>query len=263
MLFLSPVITIYILTVAFILGAVFASFLSCMGWRISRGESVITGRSHCDSCGHTLTWRDLIPIISYITRKGRCAYCGQRISKMTILGELFLGTVFVFTTIRFDVGLELVLMLIFICILYLVSIIDIYERIIPDGILLIAVLVRIVWFLLTETATLKGALALFTDGLSISLPLLLLTLLMECILKKEVMGGGDIKLLFVIGLFIGWQNTLLTIFIACIIGIIGGYIQMKKSEEVYFAFGPYLAVAAVLALMLGDGLIAWYMSLWL
>lgn len=262
MLYLSPGITMYILTLAFILGAVFASFLGCMGWRISKGESVLKGRSHCDSCGHTLRWRDLIPIISYIARKGRCAYCGQPISKITVLGELLLGIVFVLTTIRFDVSLELVLMLIFICILYLVSLIDIYERIIPDSILLVAVGVRVLWFLLVETFTWEGMLALFIDGLSISLPLLLLTLLMERILKKEAMGGGDIKLLFVIGLFIGWQNTLLAILFACIIGIIGGSIQMRKSEEIYFAFGPYLAVAAVIALLIGDGLIEWYMSLW-
>ena len=263
MLFLSPGITIYILTLAFIIGAVFASFLGCMGWRISKGESVLKGRSHCDSCGHTLTWRDLIPIISYIARKGRCAYCGQSISKTTVVGEILLAIVFVVTTIRYDVTLELVLFLFFVCVLYLVSIIDIYERIIPDSILLVAILVRIVWFLLWETICIESVIALVIDGLSISLPLLILTLLMEKLWKKEAMGGGDIKLLFVIGLYVGWQNCLLTLLFACIIGIIGGYIQMQKEEEdVYFAFGPYLAGAGVLALWVGECLIQWYMSLW-
>lgn len=263
MLFLSPGITMYILTLAFILGAIFASFLGCMGWRISNGESVLKGRSHCDSCGHTLIWRDLIPIISYIARKGRCAYCGQTISITTVLGEILLGIVFVFTTIRFDISLELILMLIFICILYFVSMVDIYKRIIPNSILLVAVIVRIVWFLFIETFTWKGALALLIDGLSISLPLLLLVLLMEKIWKKEAMGGGDIKLLFVIGLYIGWQNCLFAILLACIIGIIGGSIQIRRSKDVYFAFGPYLAIGAVLSLLIGDSVIGWYMSLFI
>lgn len=263
MLFLSPAITIYIVTLAFVLGAVFASFLGCMGWRISKGESVLKGRSHCDSCGHTLHWRDLIPIISFLARKGRCAYCGKPIPKTSLYGELLLAVVFVLTTIRYDITPELFFALFFICILYLVSITDIYERIIPDGILLTAVVVRILWFLFTETVTVKGIAALLIDGLSISLPLLLLVLLMEHIWKKEAMGGGDIKLLFVIGLYIGWQKSLLALFFGCILGIIGGCIQTKKGEDSYFAFGPYLAIAAVAALLIGEGLIDWYMSLWL
>jgi prepilin signal peptidase PulO-like enzyme (type II secretory pathway) len=75
------------------------------------------------------------------------------------------------------------------------------------------------------------------------------------------MGGGDIKLIFLIGLYLGWEKTLLTLLLACIIGIIGGSIQLRKQEDVYFAFGPYIAIAAVLSLLLGDGLIGWYVSL--
>ena len=146
MLYLTPGITIYILTIAFILGAVFASFLGCMGWRICNGESVLKGRSHCDSCGHSLGWRDLIPILSYLVRKGRCAYCKQPIPKMSLYGELLLAVVFVLTTMQYDITWKLALMLFFICVLYLISVTDIYEQIIPDSCLLTAIIVRFLYF---------------------------------------------------------------------------------------------------------------------
>lgn len=263
MLFLTPVMTIYILLVVFVLGAVLASFLGCMGWRISTGESFLRGRSHCDHCGHTLSWRDLIPIFSYLARRGKCAYCGKPIPLSTVVGELVLGVSFVLTTIRYDIVPELGLILFYLCILYLVSMTDIYERIIPDMALLVAVIVRVLWFVCFETITIGGALMLLLDGLSISLPLLLLTLLLEALWKKDAMGGGDIKLLFVIGLYLGWEKTLLAVFFACVLGIIGGTIQKRRSEDVYFAFGPYLAAASALSLWIGDALIGWYLGLFM
>ena len=101
------------------------------------------------------------------------------------------------------------------------------------------------------------------NGLSISLPMLILVLIMEKILKKEAMGGGDIKLIFVIGLYIGWEKSLLMLFVACVIGIIAGCIQMRKENENYIAFGPFLSAAAVISMLIGDGLIGWYLSLFI
>lgn len=266
MLFLSPGITAYCLVLAFVLGAVFASFLGCMGWRICNGESVLKGRSHCDSCGHVLSAHDLIPIISYVKNKGRCAYCNTQISPMNFYGEVILAVVFVLTTLRYDITWNLVLMLFFVCILYLVSVTDIYEQMIPDSALLVAVGVRVGYFVCVEGASWKGALGLWVDGLAISVPLLILVLSMEKILKKEAMGGGDIKLLFVTGMYLGWAQNLLAIFFACIIGIIIGMVQMKKQteeseESIYFPFGPAIAIGAVLSLLFGEQLIGAYLSL--
>ena len=267
MLFLTPGITAYCLVLAFVLGAVFASFLGCMGWRICKGESILEGRSHCDSCGHVLNARDLIPIISYIKNKGRCAYCKAQISAMNLYGELVLAAAFVLTTLCFDITWKLAFALFFVCILYLVSVTDIYEQIIPDGALLAAIGMRIVYFVLVEGFQWKGLLELFVDGLVISLPLLLLVLVMEHILKKEAMGGGDIKLLFVTGLYLGWERNLLAIFLACIIGIVIGMVQMRKKEDEaemeYFPFGPSIAVGAVLSLWIGEPIIEAYVSLFL
>lgn len=261
MLFLTPVITIYILVMAFILGAVFASFLGCMGWRITTGESVLKGRSHCDYCGHVLAWRDLIPIVSFVRGKGRCAYCKKTLSKTLLYGEITLALLFVLVTLRYDVTPELFLYLFFVCILYLISMTDIYGRMIPDSALVAAIILRIVWFFGTKP-DLHGLWGLVANGLSVSLPLLGLVLLMEKIRDMEMMGGGDIKLLFVMGIYLGWANNLLALFVGCLTAIIYGLIQQKKEgEEVYIPFGPFLALGAVFALLLGDGLIQWYLSL--
>lgn len=266
MLFLSPGITAYCLVLAFVLGAVFASFLGCMGWRICNGESIMKGRSHCDSCGHALAARDLIPIISYVKNKGRCAYCKAHISSINLYGEILLAVVFVLTTLRFDLTWNLGLMVFFVCILYLVSVTDIYEQIIPDSALLVAIVIRIVYFVLMEGFQWKGLLGLLIDGLAVSLPLLVLVLIMEKILKKEAMGGGDIKLLFVTGMYLGWAENLLAIFFACIIGIAVGMVQMKKQEgksedSVYFPFGPSIAAGAVISMLIGEQIISAYLSL--
>lgn len=265
MLFLSPGITIYCLVLAFVLGAVFASFLGCMGWRVCNGESVLRGRSHCDSCGHVLAVHDLIPIVSYVKNKGRCAYCKTEIAPVNLYGEIILALTFVVTTIRFDITLELILMLCFVCILYLVSMTDLYEQIIPDSALLVAILIRIIYFLFVEEFQWTGLLGLFIDGIAISLPLLFLVLLMEKIWKKEAMGGGDVKLIFVTGMYIGWAENLLALFFACMIGIIVGIIQIKKSgnkeESVYFPFGPAIAAGTVISMLIGEQIIRAYLSL--
>lgn len=262
MMFLTPFITVYCLILAFILGAVFASFLGCMGWRICSGESILKGHSHCDSCGHVLKAHDLIPILSYAMRKGRCAYCDAKIPPLNFYGEILLAVLFVLTVLRFDITPECVLMLFFLCILYLVSVTDMYDQIIPDSCLSTAIVVRILYFCLIEGFHWKGVLALLGNGLAVSLPLLLLVLLMEKVWKKEAMGGGDIKLLFVTGMYIGWAENLLAIFIACIIGIAVGLQHARKEEsDGYFPFGPSIAAGAAFCMLCGTQLLDAYMLL--
>ena len=266
MLYLTPFITAYCLVLAFIMGAAVASFLACMGWRKCNGESVLKGRSHCDSCGHVLSAHDLIPILSYVKNKGRCRYCKAPIGPMNLIGEIVVAVAFVLTTMKYDISVKLVPMLLFICILYLVSVTDIYVQIIPDGYLLFAILVRFIYYFVFEGFQWQSLLMLLVDGFAVSVPLLLLVLLMEKIWKKEAMGGGDIKLLFVTGMYIGWAENLLALFFACIIGIIAGVVQQKKAdtdESVYFPFGPSIALGAFLSMLVGNELIGAYLSLFI
>jgi len=277
MLYLTPFLTAYILVLAFIFGAVFASFLGCMGWRMSKGESVLKGRSHCDSCGHILKGRDLIPIISYIARGGKCAYCKATIPKSSLIGEILLAVIFVLATLRWELTPKLILTLVFICILYLLSLVDIYIQEIPDGCLLLAIAARFIYYFVFEQFQLDSLMYLIGSGFSVALPLLLLTLLMEKLWKKDAMGGGDIKLIFVTGLYLGWEKNLLMMLVACIIGIVVGLSQAKgeisedesqavseETEEMegdYFPFGPSIASATVFCMFFGDRILSWYLSL--
>ena len=168
---------------------------------------------------------------------------------------ILLGVLFVFTTIQFDVMLEWVLMLIFVSILYLISIIDMQVQIIPNGCLLVAIVARVIYYFCTEDYSFGSFFALLANGLLISLPLFILVLIMEKVLKKEAMGGGDIKLLFVTGMYIGWENNLLALFFACIMGILYGVVKIRSEKKLgTFPFGPFIAMGTMISMLIGDGL---------
>ena len=153
-------------------------------------------------------------------------------------------------------------MLFFICVLYLISVTDIYERIIPDSCLAAAIIVRVLYLICLEEVSFVSVLKLIGNGLSISLPMLILVLIMEKIKQMEVMGGGDIKLLFVMGIYLGWVNNLLALFIGCIVAIVVTLIkQRKEGEDAYIAFGPFLSAGAVVAVIAGDAIIGGYLLL--
>ena len=191
--------------IAFWLGTVMASFLGCMGWRMCKGESVLRGRSHCDTCGHALGARDLIPILSYLMSRGKCRYCGGKISKMNLYGEVGMGLLFAFCTLMNGNLYFVILHLFFFCILYLVTVTDMIDQIIPDSALLVAIVVRVIAFVLNfyyefyydfndviyieKPALWTELLWLFVDGLAISLQLLILVLIMEKILKRSYGWG--------------------------------------------------------------------------
>lgn len=288
MLHLSPFLTTYCTVLAFVLGTVLASFLGCLGWRICKGESVLRGRSHCDTCNHVLGALDLVPIFSYLFHKGRCRYCGAKIPPINLVGEMIMGVLFALLILTCDsFSFELLLWMFFFCILYLVTVTDIYEQIIPDGAIITAIVVKVFFVIichffdfsqniiyLEKTSLWEKLVGLLIDGLSISLPLLILVIIMEKIMKKDAMGGGDIKLLFVTGLYLGWMNNILVMFIACIIGIIIGTIQQRNAqseagskesdseeEPFYFPFGPSIALSAVFVLFFGNQILDWYLSL--
>lgn len=132
----------------------------------------------------------------------------------------------------------------FVCILCWISICDIYTKRIPDSAILAAIGFRIFYFLFTEGLWWKGLGMLLLNGLAISLPLLLLVFAAEKLYQMELIGGGDIKLLFVTGLYLGWERNLWTLFFACLIGCVVGLTQ----KNTYFPFGPSIAVAAIISM---------------
>ena len=264
MLHTSVFTTVYFTLLAAILGACMGSFLNCMGWRIVHGESVVNGRSHCDSCGHVLTFTDLIPVFSYIAHKGRCRYCGVKLSASHLVGEIVSALVFVSCLWKFDISLDFAQDLLFGCILLAVSFADIEGFIIPDGFIIAAIVLRVIFVSFSKDILARLVFSAL-GGFGVALVLLLIVLLFEKLFHREAMGGGDIKLIFVCGLFLGWQKNILCLLLACVVGIIFGVITQnaRKAQEdpKIFPFGPSIAIGAWLALLFGENIINAYISL--
>lgn len=260
-------ITIYVAVVAAVLGLVMGSFLNCCAIRMINGEPIAKGRSHCGSCGHTLGPLDLIPVLSWICLKGKCRYCGEDISARYPLTELISALVFVSLVLRFGLTLETVEMLILAGLLLCISFTDIEGYIIPDRLIIAGICVRAVFIIILgiQDGTGIGSLALQSviGGLCISVPLLLVVFLMEKVMGKEAMGGGDIKLLFMAGLYFPWSVNVLAFIIACVIGIITGIIALstRSSEEKHIPFGPSISAGFWIAALCGAEILRWYTGL--
>lgn len=253
-------ILIYCCCMAAVLGAVFGSFLNCAAWRIAHGESFLKGHSRCPACDHALGPADLIPVLSWVFQRGRCRYCGDKISVRYPLTELFFALVTVLCLLRFDLTILCLRNWIFLCCLFCLALVDLESYIIPDGCLLIAAgawaaalpFLRPGW-----GAVGRGVLAgvLFGGGM------LLISLVMDKLLKKESLGGGDIKLFAVVGLYLGIIGTLFSVMLACILGLVFAVLRGAAREGKAIPFGPAISLAAAIMLLYGEGMVNWYLHL--
>lgn len=196
----------------------------------NKGESFFRGRSHCDFCGVTLSPADLVPVFSYIFLRGRCRRCGARLSALYPVTEALLAVAFALAFIFFGISAHTAELFVLFSILLYISVYDIKSYLIPDGALILALAVRAV-FILTSGNIVGELIRSAVGALSVSLPLLFITLIMERIIGREAMGGGDIKLFFVVGYYLGWSLTLLTLIFACIIGIVFGTIAIGIADK--------------------------------
>lgn len=251
---------IFFVIVAAAFGAVMGSFLNCAAWRVTHGESFVKGRSHCPECGHTLGALELIPVLSWVIQKGRCKSCGKRISIRYPFTELIFACLTVACLLRFDLTVLCLRNYVFLCCLFVLFLTDLDDMIIPDGchIVAIAAWVTTQPFLFSgwkDTLLHLAAAFLFGGGL------LAISLVMDRILGRDSLGGGDIKLFFVTGLYLGMIGTLFTMMLACIMGLIIHTLSRSGQKYREFPFGPSIAVSAAVLLLFGQPLIAWYSSL--
>ncbi len=254
----SRPLLVYCCCVAVIVGACFGSFLNCAAWRIAHGRSFLKGRSVCPSCEHELRAADLVPVFSWLFLKGRCRYCGERIPLRYPLTELAFALLTLLCLLRFDLTVLCLRNWIFLGCLFCLSLVDLEAYIIPDGCLLTALAAYLAALPLLRpgwAAIARGVLA----GLLFGGGLLLLSLLMDRILKKESLGGGDVKLFAVIGLYLGLVGTLFTMLLACIVGLLLGLLLRRGGKPI--PFGPAISLAAAFVLLYGDGMINWYLGL--
>ena len=257
MLRLSAFITVYCCTVAALLGACTGSFLGFLAWRTVHGESVLRGRSHCDVCGHTLGVRDLVPVFSYLFSGGKCRYCGAKLSARHVWGELISGAVFVTLLLRYDISLQTLEGWLLACVLLACAFADLEGYIIPDRFIAAGVVLFAVTLFIEPEPFRRLADGLL-GGVGVGGGLLLLSRYMDKRMKRETLGGGDIKLLFLTGLFFGWKGNLLCLTLACVAGIVWGLAGKRRGEAI--PWGPSIAVGAWITALAGQPFINWYLG---
>lgn len=240
----------------FLYGIVLGSFFNVVGLRIPKKESIVAPPSHCTTCNRKLGALDLVPVFSYLMLKGKCRGCGSKISVIYPFMELMTGFLFVLAYIMLGLRLELVVAILFMSLLVIITVSDIAYMLIPNKVLLPFALVLFVGRLLSPLTPWWDSLLGAVVGFGI--------LYLIAVVSKGGMGGGDIKLFFVIGLVLGTVNTLLTLFLAALIGTIVGLIILKregKGRKTPIPFGPSIAIAAVISYFWGADFVTWYGSL--
>ncbi|MEK3995757.1 prepilin peptidase [Psychrobacillus sp. FSL K6-2365] len=248
--------TIIYMFLFFLYGLIFGSFFNVVGLRIPKKESIVCPPSHCTVCDRRLTIKDLVPVFSYVFLKGKCRGCGTKIHWVYPVMELVTGLLFAFAYYQLGFTLELAVALLFISLLVIITVSDIAYMLIPDKILI---------FFLTPLIVLRVFIPLspWWDsiiGAFVGFGVLFLI----AVVSKGGMGGGDIKLFFVIGLVLGWIPTLLTLFLASIIGTVVGIISLRRTKQgrkTPIPFGPSIAIAAIISYFYGEMLVDWYVNL--
>ena len=240
--------TIFISIFMFIMGTVFGSFYNVVGYRLPKGESIVFPPSHCPKCNHKLTFFELIPILSYVFQKRKCKKCHQKISLFYPIFEALTGILFVLSYLSYGLSYELIIVLTFISMMIIIVVSDYNYLIIPDSVLIIFGSLLLIEILLING--LNTALLALLDGILAFITMFLLKKLGDFIFKKESMGGGDIKLLFLFGMVLSYPIAILSIFVGSLIGLPIALLILYKKKDHVIPFGPFLAAGATLLLLL-------------
>lgn len=264
----------YLLTIMF--GLAIGSFLNVCIYRIPRKGSVASpSRSFCPHCKHSLSALDNIPVLSYIFLRGKCRYCKGRISPRYVTVELLTAGLFALMLHRSLalhqdlrlVAVELATTFIFVGLLIAISFIDLEFTIIPNKIVYLGLPVGLVLAIIS--AVLQKDLSLVLSRVSGALiggaVILLIAVVGSAVFRKEAMGGGDIKLMAMIGMYLGWWPHILVTLVAAsfagsVVGIALIIVHRKKMESA-IPFGPFLAAGALLSMLYGEQIWQWYHDL--
>ncbi len=251
-------IPVSVLLIVLVFGLCIGSFLNVCIHRLPESQSIVRPPSSCPKCGHRIRPYDNIPILSYLILLGRCRRCGVRISVRYPAVELLTGLMAVATILRYGPTLAGLVVFAFIAALIVITFIDLDHRIIPDVISLPGIPLFFLGSLTLKTVTpLESVLGILAGGGS----LFLVAWGYHLLTGKEGMGGGDIKLLAMIGPMVGWTGILFTIFVSSATGTLIGLAVMIHSRgnmKLAIPFGPFLAFGATLYLFFGPEIIDWY-----
>lgn len=228
----------------FILGAVFGSFLLVIGTRMPLKENVITGRSRCDFCKNELKWYELIPIVSYLIQGGKCRNCHRKISSSHLIIEIITGLLFVYGYIIFPNIFELLIYLILILVTILIFVSDFKYMIILDSTWIIGS-ISIIFIKFIAYGWISVLLSIL-NGIGLFTVMLLIKFIGDKVFKKESLGGGDIKLCFLIGIAIGFRLGLIALVFSAFLALPYALAQIYLNKKNELPYGPFLIAATTI-----------------
>jgi len=250
------------LLIFFIAGLIIGSFLNVVIYRLDDYKTIFFGRSHCQNCKKELKWYDLVPLFSYILLLGKCRFCKEKISIQYPLVELGTGLLFAITFLFFGLSWASVFYLLIFSLLIVVFVYDLKFMLIPDFFVWSALVLAFLggWYF--------GHFSFWEmiySGLIGGIPFVLLVLFS----KEKLMGSGDIKLGFLLGLLLGFPNIILGIFLSFILGSVAGILLIlvttgkltASSLKRPIAFAPFVILALVISLFYGSNIINWYLGI--
>ncbi len=242
---------IFLYIIVFLYGIVIGSFLNVCIYRLPQKENIVKIRSHCMSCGYQLKWYDLVPLFSYLFLGGKCRQCKQKISLQYPAVELLNGVLYCMVFAEYGFSIESLLYALLVSALITLSVIDFRTYEIPVGINLFILALGLIRVITDDSNWLSYAVGfLLVSGF---------LYIVYWITRGRGIGGGDIKLMAVCGLLLGWKLILLSFVLGCIIGSVIHLIRMKVSGQGHvLAFGPYLSMGVMLSVFAGNQMIAWY-----
>ncbi|WP_238651088.1 prepilin peptidase [Paenibacillus piscarius] len=246
--------TIIVASYITLIGLILGSFYNVVALRMPAGESLLRPPSHCPSCNSRLKSRDLVPVLSYMLNRGKCRYCGNRISPIYVLGEAATGLLFLWIYLQFGLTGKGIIGYILVSLAVIVTMTDLKYMLIPDKVLLFFLPLFFILVLIFPEGSLVSHLLGAVSGGGI---LLLLALF-------GGMGLGDVKLMTILGFVLGFPNVILAFLIACLLGtIVGGALLItgRIRRKQHIPFGPWLAIGALLAFAYGSDLIGSYLAL--
>jgi leader peptidase (prepilin peptidase) / N-methyltransferase len=250
-----------VIAVVFAFGAIIGSFLNVCIVRLPEERSIVRPPSHCPTCRRDIAWYDNVPLVSYVLLRGRCRGCGTRISPLYPTVELLTGALAVALWLRLGPTLAFLGYFAFASALVTITFIDLDHRIIPDVISLPGILVGLAVSFVSPLVTPIDAVLGMLAGGGV---LLAIAVTYQAIRGQEGMGGGDVKLLAMIGAFLGWQSVFVTLMVASLIGSLIGVALMlyqRADTKLAIPFGPFLACGALVYLFFGDRILALYFGI--
>lgn len=250
------------LILPFVLGLMIGSFLNVLIYRLPLGQSVVVGRSKCTRCKNTIAWYDNIPVLSYLILGGKCRRCGERISARYPVVELCTGCLGVLAGWRYGITLEAMWVFIFLAVLLAITLIDWSHQIIPDVLSLGGIVFGWIGAIVCLDITLVQSLVGTFVGGGL---LFAVAGIYRLVRKVDGMGGGDVKLMGMIGAFVGWQMIFPVLILASFFGALYGVYLLRRgaTTQTAVAFGSFLAPSAMVIFLAGATLWRLYLEFFL